>query len=427
MEPRKRVVVIGAGFGGLAATRALERDDVSVTLIDRQNHHLFQPLLYQVATAGLSAPSIAAPIRKILRKQKNVTVLLGEVEEIDTERRCVKLADGEEPYDYLIVAPGATTTYFGHPEWADHAPSLKTLEDAREIRTRLLLAFENAEREKDDEQRRAWLTFVIVGGGPTGVELAGSISELTRHTLAEDYRHFHPEDARILLVEAEDRVLSNYPEPLTQSAQEQLEKMGVELHLNTRVTHIDEDGVELDNAPLAAKTTLWTAGVKASPLLDSLGAEQSRGGQVLVEPDFSLADHPEVFVIGDAARIVSDGEPVPGIAPAAIQAGVHAAQCIRKKLRGEETEPFHYKDRGSLATIGRASAVGVVFGRQVTGLVAWLLWCFVHVVSLIGFYNRVIVLLDWIWGYLTYQRVARVVSTPRKKVAAEPVTISGHH
>jgi NADH dehydrogenase len=416
------VVILGGGFAGLCAARALARAPVQVTLLDRRNHHVFQPLLYQVATAGLSAPDIAAPIRRILRRQKNVTVMLGEVARIDAARRSVVLTEGPRPepppevtYDALVLATGATHSYFGHPEWEAEAPGLKSLEDALEIRRRLLLAFECAERETDDAQRRAFLTFVVIGGGPTGVELAGTVAELARHTLRNEFRRIDPGSARVMLLEAAPRVLPPYEPDLSEKARRQLVRLGVEVRTGARVTAIGHGGVLLEGAErLDARTVLWAAGVAASPVGASLGAPVDRAGRVVVQPDLSVPAHPEVFVAGDLAHFEQDGAVVPGVAPAAMQMGRHAAANVRRLLRGEATRPFRYRDKGSLATIGRNSAVAQ-FGRRLklSGFVAWVAWLAVHIFFLIGFRNRLVVMFDWAVAYLTYQRHARLIFETR--------------
>jgi NADH dehydrogenase len=406
------VVILGGGFGGLAAVRSLAGAPVRITLVDRRNHHLFQPLLYQVATAALSAPSIAAPLREILRHQDNLTVLLDDALEVDVANRVVRFGQGTITYDFLIVATGATHAYFGHGEWARYAPGLKTLDDAFAIRRRVLLAFEQAERESDPAQRSPWLTFVVVGGGPTGVELAGALAEIARHTLPREFRRSDPARSRVLLVEAGPRLLAAFDPGLSAKAQRQLERLGVEVHTGTAVTAIDADGVRLDDRPLAARTVLWAAGVAASPLGASLGAATDRAGRVRVAADLSLPAHPEVFVIGDLACVErADGSLVPGVAPAAKQMGRYVGTCIRARLDADSTPPpFHYRDQGALATIGRMAAVAQ-FGRlRLSGPPAWWVWLLAHVYFLIGFRNRLVVMLDWAWAYWTYQRSARIVT-----------------
>ncbi|MFO0891032.1 MAG: NAD(P)/FAD-dependent oxidoreductase [Isosphaeraceae bacterium] len=404
------VVVIGAGFGGLAAVQALRRARVRVTVIDRQNHHLFQPLLYQVATAALNPSDIAAPIRRVLRRQKNAEALLADVTSIDLGRRVVVLADGEVGYDALILAAGSTHSYFGHPEWETWAPGLKAIEDALEIRRKMLLAFEVSEREPDEALRREWMTFVVVGGGPTGVELAGTLRDVARITLAKDFRHIDPTTARVILVEGSPRVLPPYPEELSESAKRQLEALGVEVRPATRVTGIDAGGVWIGDERIAARTVLWAAGVAASPLGRSLGVPLDRAGRVQVEPDLTVPGHPEVYVIGDLAHLEQDGKPVPGVAPAATQMGRHAARNLVRALRGQTREPFRYKDRGSMATIGRGAAVAQIGRLKISGAIAWLMWLFVHIYFLIGFRNRVLVMLQWAWSYVSYDRGARLIT-----------------
>ena len=406
---RPHVVIAGGGFAGLRAARALARAPVDVTLLDRRNHHVFQPLLYQVATAGLSAPEIAAPLRSILRRQSNVAVLMADVASVDVSRRVVVLSDGEMPYDYLILATGATHSYFGHDAWARHAPGLKSIEDALEIRRRLFVAFERAERETDASARSVWLTFLVVGGGPTGVELAGTLAEIARHTLAREFRRIDPSQARVVLLEGTDRVLPPYPSCLSQKARQQLEGLGVEVRTGALVTGVDEGGVWLGAERLAARTVLWAAGVAASPVGRSLGAEVDRAGRVKVEKDLTLAGRPEVFVAGDLAAFEQDGRLVPGVAPAAMQMGRHAARNVHRSLAGQPLLPFRYVDKGSLATIGRRAAVAD-FGRvRLWGFPAWMAWLGIHIFFLIGFRNRLVVLLDWATAYLSYQRSARLI------------------
>ena len=413
------IVIIGCGFGGLAAARALAREPVNITLIDRSNHHLFQPLLYQVATAGLSAPLIAAPVRHILRQQKNLIVLLAEVTGIDTAQRCVRLDDATAiAYDYLIVAPGATHSYFGNDHWERHAPGLKTLEDAYEIRRRVLLAFERAERETRPSWSEAWLTFAVIGGGPTGVELAGAMAEIARHTLPDEFRRIDSRRARIVLIEGTDRVLPNYTPDLSEQARQQLERLGVVVYTGYRVTDIDDKGVWLDEdgerQRLDARTIVWAAGVQASPLGKSLGAPLDRAGRVLVQPDLSVPGAPDVFVIGDLAAANSADEPVPGVSPAAKQMGECAARNVLHRMRGEDTRAFRYRDYGALATIGRRAAVAMVGPLRFSGFFAWVFWLFVHIYFLIGFRNRLVVLTDWAWAYFTFERYARIFTNGPK-------------
>jgi NADH dehydrogenase len=409
-DDRPHVVIVGGGFAGLWAARALSRAPVRITLLDRGNHHLFQPLLYQVATAGLSAPNIAAPLRQILRRQKNVTVLLGEVAGIDPGDRQVRLADGRTiAFDHLLLATGATHAYFGHDDWAPHAPGLKTLDDALGIRRRILTAFERAEAEDDPAKRDAWLTFAIVGGGPTGVELAGTLAEIARHTLRGEFRRVDPRKARVLLLEASPRVLSSFPESLSEKARAQLHKLGVEVRTGMPVAAIDDEGVQLGDARIAARTVLWAAGVAASPLARDLGVPLDRAGRVQVEPDLSVPGHPSIFVAGDLASIQYDGKPVPGVAPAAKQMGRHVAGAILARLRGATPSAFRYRDFGNLATIGRMAAVVDLHGLKFSGLLAWWFWLAAHVFFLIGFRNRLVVLIDWAQAYWSYQRSARII------------------
>ena len=405
-----RTVIIGGGFGGLYAARALRRAPVEITLLDRRNYHLFQPLLYQVATAALNPSDIAAPIRRVFRRQHNCRVILAEATAVDVARKCVVLVDGMLPYDFLIIATGATHSYFGHDEYARLAPGLKSIEDALEMRRRVLLAFEAAEREPDPGMRRAWLTFVVVGAGPTGVELAGALAEIARHALARDFRAFDPSAARVVLVEGLPRVLNAFPEELSAKAVTQLERLGVEVRTDTMVTAIDAEGVTFKTERLDARTVLWAAGVAASPLARSLGVPLDRAGRVKVERDLTIPGHPEVFVIGDLASLEQDGQLVPGLAAAAVQEGPHAARNIVQAIAGQPLEPFRYVDKGILATIGRAAAVAS-FGRvKLSGLVAWLTWLFVHIFLLIGFRNRFLVMFSWAWTYFTYDRGARLIT-----------------
>jgi NADH dehydrogenase len=408
---RPRVVIVGSGFGGLYAAKALASAPVDVTILDRHNYHLFQPLLYQVATAALNPSDVAMPIRHIVRRQKNTTVILGEAASIDTTNRLVKLTDGELAYDYLIVGTGATHSYFAHPEWERDAPGLKTIEDALEIRRRVLLAFEAAERETDPSRQAAWLTFIIVGGGPTGVELAGSLSEIARHTMLRDFRRIDPRKARVILVEGREHVLPTYPTDLSLEARRQLETLGVEVITGATVSAIGGHEVRVGDTSLASHTVLWAAGVQASPLARSLGVPLDKAGRVLVQPDLTIPGHPEVFVIGDLAALQqADGSLVPGVAPAAIQQGNHAAANIGCALRGEPLAPFRYRDKGSLATIGRAAAVADFGKFRMSGFLAWMAWLTIHIFFLIGFRNRFLVITQWAWAYVTYQRGARLIT-----------------
>jgi len=405
-----RIVILGCGFGGLFAARALRRAPVEVIVVDRTNHHLFQPLLYQVATAGLAAPAIAEPIRRALARQKNVTVLYGEAQRVDLGARQVVLENGEGlAYDRLIVATGAVDGYFGHDEWRAHAPGLKTLEDAFEIRRRVLLAFEHAERETDPVKRAAWLTFVVIGAGATGVEMAGMLAEIARHTLKGEFRRFDPRNARVVLVEGTDRVLPPYTPDLSEHARVQLERMGVNVWLGRKVTGIDAQGVQLGGDRLETKTVVWCAGVTGSPIGATLGTPLTPGGRVVVEPDLSLPGHTEVQVVGDLAYLPDHQPPVPGVAPAAKQMGRHAVRNILAALAGRPARPFRYRDYGQLATIGRSSAVAMFGKLHIRGWLAWVAWLVAHIFFLIGFRNRVVVLIDWAWAYWTFERSARVV------------------
>jgi NADH:ubiquinone reductase (H+-translocating) len=405
-----RIVIIGGGFAGLWCTRALKRERVNITLIDRSNHHLFQPLLYQVATAGLSSPDIAAPLRHILRGQDNVEVRLGEVVAIDRTRKAVSLADGATiAFDYLVVASGATHAYFGHDEWEAHAPGLKTLDDALEIRRRVLTAFERAESTNDERERLAWLSFAVVGGGPTGVELAGTLAEIARHTLKREFRHIDPASAKVRLVEAGNRVLASFPESLSAKAASQLKRLGVDVHTGTPVSAINAEGYQLGDQFVVAKTVLWAAGVAASPLGKLLGVNTDRAGRVHVQPDLSIDGSPEIFIAGDLANISQNGKQVPGVAPAAKQMGAYVAGIIRDRLHVRTTKNFVYRDYGNLATIGRLAAVVDLRGLKFSGFPAWSFWLLAHVFFLIGFRNRVAVMLNWGLSYWTYQRAARII------------------
>lgn len=407
------VVIVGGGFGGLNAARALARQPVRVTLLDRRNYHLFQPLLYQVASAALSPADIATPLRSILRRAPKVSVLLAEAEKVDLAGRRVVLDQGELGYDALILAAGAGHSYFGHDDWELLAPGLKTLEDALEIRRRVLLAFEAAERESDGAERRALLTFVIVGAGPTGVELAGALAEISRETIAHDFRAIDPTQARIILLEGGPRILPSFPEPLSRSAEDALGRLGVEVRTSAKVTRITPDAVWLGGQQIRSRAVLWAAGVAASPLARSLGVRLDHAGRVLVEPDLSIPGHPEAFVIGDlCAFLHQTGAPLPGVAPVAIQQGRAVADNAWARLSGEPTRPFRYVDKGSMATIGRAKAVAVMGRLRLSGLPAWLAWLLVHIMFLIGFRNRFIVLFQWAWAYFTYQRGARLITGP---------------
>lgn len=413
-ERLPHVVIVGAGFGGLNAARALKKAPVQVTVVDRRNHHLFQPLLYQVATASLSPADIASPVRGILRRQDNVRVLLAEVTGIDLERREIKLTgDGEQSlhYDYLILAAGARHSYFGHDEWEECAPGLKSLEDALEIRRRILLAFEEAERATSEAERDYLMTFVVVGGGPTGVELAGALGEISRYTLARDFDNIDPTWAKIYLLEAGPRILPMFPPSLARRAMRDLNRLGVRVRTGAMVTGVDERGVLLGDERIPARTILWAAGVNASPLGKMLGVQLDRAGRVPVEQDLSLPGHPEVFVIGDMATLTGpNGKPYPGVAQVAIQQGKQAAANVCRRIKGEPTQPFRYLDYGNMATIGRNRAIADIRGIHLGGFPAWLAWIFIHIAYLIGFRNRLVVMLQWAWLYFTYQRGARLIT-----------------
>ncbi|MGB8464908.1 MAG: NAD(P)/FAD-dependent oxidoreductase [Terrimicrobiaceae bacterium] len=405
------VVIIGGGFGGLSAARALADAPVKVILIDKSNHHLFQPLLYQVATCELSPADIARPIRGILRNQQNITVFLDEVRDIKTESREVITGDLTFKYDYLIVAAGARHHYFGHDEWEDQAPGLKTIQDALEIRRRVLLAFEVAEKAVSDEERKQALTFVVVGAGPTGVEMAGAISELARFTLRRDFRHIDPASARVILVEAAPRVLPPFPPELSESALRQLKGLHVEVLLNSAVTRLADGEVDINEQVIKTRTVIWAAGNKASPLAAMLGAEVDRQGRTKVNPDLTVPGHPEIQAVGDMISATYDGgKPVPGVSPAAMQAGRHAAKNIELQLKGEKPASWSYFDKGSMATIGRDKAVAQVAGMKFGGHIAWAAWVFVHLIFLIGFRNRAAVFFQWIWAYFSYGRGARLIT-----------------
>jgi NADH:ubiquinone reductase (H+-translocating) len=419
LTPTHRVVIVGGGFGGLNAARALRRAPVQSTLIDRRNFHLFQPLLYQVATGGLSPANIAAPLRSIVARQKNCDVLLGEVQGFDVDSRIVQLDRDQIGYDTLIVAAGARHSYFGHPEWEVFAPGLKTIEDATEIRRRMLLAFESAERESEIERRQKPLTFVVVGGGPTGVEMAGTMAEISRQTLKKDFRHIDPADSQIILVEAGDRILAAYPPDLSAKAQHSLERLGVVVRTSAMVTGVSADNVTIKFAGaeerLATSTVIWAAGVEASPLAkklaDSTGAKLDRAGRIAVKPDLTLPGHPEIFVLGDMASFThQDDTPLPGVAPVAIQQGRFAARLIIARLRGRQLPTFRYRDRGNMATIGRSAAVADFGKVHLSGFIAWMMWLVVHLMNLVGFRNRLLVLIQWGWNYFTFDRSARLIT-----------------
>lgn len=404
------VIIVGGGFAGLSLAKRLKNAPVRITLLDRQNHHLFQPLLYQVATAGIGAPEISEPIRDILRKHNNVTVLLGEVTDINPDKKTITLEQDEIEWDYLYIASGASHSYFGKDHWGKHAPGLKTLDDAMEIRRRMILAYERAERADSDEERRKDLNFVVVGAGPTGVELAGALVEIAQHTMARNFRNFDPSQAKVMLVEAGPRVLSAYDDELSESAKKQLESLGVQVLLNTAVTDIQEDGVYMGEDFIPTSTVLWAAGVKSSGLGAFLGVPLDRAGRVIVSPDLSVPGYPEISVLGDAASAQGkQGKPVPGLAPAATQMGDYAGRRLIAHLQGRLTEPFEYVDKGQMSTIGRRRAVAQIGKMKISGVVAWLGWAFIHVAFLIGFRNRVSVMIDWIWAYFTRRRGARIL------------------
>lgn len=410
-QPTPHIVIIGAGFGGLNAALKLGHHPVRITIIDRRNHHTFQPLLYQVATAGLSPGEIASPIRGIVRGRHNIEVILGEVQDFDLDRRVVKIAGREVPYDYLIVAAGASHAYFGHDEWEPLAPGLKTIEDALEIRRRVLLAFELAERRAASGGGQVQLNFVVVGGGPTGVELAGTLSGIARRALAGEFDSIDPKQTRTILLEGGPRVLPAYPEDLSRSAEQQLRELGVEVHTSAMVTGIEPAAVIMGQTRLPAAVIIWAAGVAASPLGKKLGAPTDRSGRVLVNPDLSIPGHDHVFVIGDLASLKQkNGQPVPGLAPAAIQEGKATARNILRDLEGKPRKDFHYLDKGSLATIGRAAAVGEFGKVHISGFLAWLAWLSVHIFFLIGFRNRILVLIQWAWSYFTYEQGAQLIT-----------------
>lgn len=411
------VVIVGAGFGGLAAVRALRRAPVRITLLDRRNHHLFQPLLYQVATGGLSPGEIAYPIRAIVRRQRNTQVWLAEAESVDLAARRVRLADGEIDYDFLVLAAGSGQSWFGHPEWQPLAPGLKDLEDALEIRRRILMAFEEAERAAEPERRRVLLTFAIVGGGPTGVELAGALADIARRVMADDFRTIDPRETRIVLLEGAERILPSFPARLSLHGARELSRLGVEVHTGTLVKRIERDTLWIDRGdgtppqPLHAATTLWAAGVKASPLARSLGTELDASGRARVDGFLRLLDHPEVFVLGDMAAVNGpDGKPLPGVAPVALQQGRWVARAIEGELSGRRPYPFRYHDKGSLAALGRLRAVADVWGLELWGLPAWLVWSVVHILYLIGFRNRVLVAFTWAWDLVSFQTAARLIT-----------------
>ena len=417
------VVIIGAGFGGLTCAKALKRARVEITIVDRANHHLFQPLLYQVAMAGLSPADIAAPIRSILRNQKNVTVLLDEATDVDFNNQTVELRDSKLKYDYLVLATGGRTSYFGHDEWETFAPGLKDLDDAVEIRRRVLLAFEEAEKETDPERRRALMTFVVVGGGPTGVELAGAIAELSHFVLARDFRSIYPEEAEILLLEGGPKILPSFAPDLSKSAHRQLADLGVRVLTGAQVTGIDEHGVYLGAESVRSATVIWAAGVRATALTQRLGAPIDRAGRLLVNRDLTVPGHHNVFAIGDMTCLEQDGKPLPGVSPVAMQMGRRVAGNIQNDLAGKPYEEFHYFDKGNMATIGRKAAIAEIGKLHLSGFMAWMAWLVVHIFFLIGFRNRFMVLFNWAWSYFTYQRGARLI-TGRRLSLLSPTEIA---
>jgi NADH dehydrogenase len=411
---KPRVVIVGGGFAGLWAAKAFRDEDVIVTVVDQHNHHTFQPLLYQVATASLSPVDIAGPIRAILHRQANARVILARVTGIDLARSVIQMDDDELGFDYLVLAAGSTHSYFGHDEWEKYAGGLKTLDDAVRMRNRILLGFEAAERAHTDQERRREMTFAIVGGGPTGVELAGAIAEIARHSISRDFDVIDPRQATILLIDAGPRLLATYPESLSRHAQKDLERLGVDVRLNALVTGVDENGVTLkDGERIDAATILWAAGVQASPLGRALGTDVDRAGRVIVNPDLSVPGHPNVFVAGDLAALNGkDGQQLPGVAQVGMQQGRAAAKNIMRRISGEPTRPFRYKDLGNMATIGRNRAVADIHGIHLHGFIAWVIWLTIHLINLIGFRNRFVVMSQWIWGYFTFYRRVRLITRP---------------
>lgn len=422
---KPRVVIVGAGFGGIKAAKKLKNANVDVVLIDKNNHHLFQPLLYQVATSALSPGDISAPIRTVMHGYRNVQVIMNEVLSIDTEKSIIELADGYLDFDYLILAPGNRHSYFGNNQWEEFAPGLKSLKDALKLRENILISFEKAERHYKSEKRKKYLNFVVVGGGPTGVELAGAIAEISKRTMLPDFPLLKEEEIRVFLFEGGDRLLAQYPEDLSDYTKKSLEELGVEVHTKTRVLEIHDNLVVTNEGKVVSANIIWAAGNEASPMLKSLGSGLDKGGRVLVEPDCSLPGHPNIFVIGDAASLTdAKGNPVPGIAPAANQMGEYAANIIRKKIPPAKRIPFIYKDKGSMATIGRAKAVAVFGKWKITGFLAWLMWSFVHIFFLIDFRNRFKVMFEWIWYYITSQPGARLIIHKSSKNREEKETYS---
>ncbi|MEO8294133.1 MAG: NAD(P)/FAD-dependent oxidoreductase [Gemmatimonadota bacterium] len=416
------VLILGGGFAGLYAAMALGGTRARVTLVDRRNHHLFQPMLYQVATAALSPSDIASPIRSILRKQLNIEVVLDEALTVDVNKKSVRLSDGSDiSYDYLICATGARHSYFGHPEWEALAPGLKDVDDALEIKRRVLLAFERAERQTDAVRRQAELTFVVVGGGPTGVEVAGALAEIRRYALLRDFRHIDSREATVILLEGSSRILSSYPESLSARAKATLRGLGVDVREQTLVTSIDEEAVYAAGWRIPTRTVVWAAGNEVNPIVQSLGAPLDRQGRVIVNAECTIPDHPEVFVLGDAAAFTQENRLLPGVSPVAIQQGKYAARMVLYDIKGKTRFPFRYRDKGQLAVIGRGRAVADIRNLHFSGFLAWVIWVFVHIFFLIGFRNRVIVLIEWGWSYLTYQRGARVITGEGRYLRPESV------
>ncbi|MCC5913557.1 MAG: NAD(P)/FAD-dependent oxidoreductase [Balneolaceae bacterium] len=420
MDDEPRVVIVGGGFGGIAAARSLRKTDCRITLIDKKNHHLFQPLLYQVATAALSPGDIAVPIRAIFSRNKNIETILGEVTEVDQEQKSVILSDGEAiPYDYLILAPGARYNYFGNEKWQEFAPGLKTLNNALAIRERVLISLEKADKIKDPKKRKPYLTYAVIGGGPTGVEMAGAIAEIAKRNMMRDFRQISPDETDVILIEAADAILNGYPSELSEKAKKELEKMGVTVMLNSPVKEIRENGVQMDDRFIDTPNIIWAAGVEASPLIGVLNCETDKMGRARVRGDLSIPGSDNIFVIGDAAYVENnEGKPLPALAPVALQQGTYLAKLIKNRLKGKDTPSFSYTDKGSMATIGRARAVADVRGFKFSGLFAWLLWSLIHIFFLIGFRNRFRVFAEWIWHYITFKRGVRLITTDADDVAS---------
>ena len=408
----ERIIIVGGGFGGIAAAKSLQDSDFDILLIDRENHHLFQPLLYQVATAALSPGDIATPIRGIFKENSNVRVLMADVDAVDKENDQLILKDGRKlDFDQLVLAPGARYNYFGNPQWEHHAPGLKSIGDALDVRERILISLEEAEQITDPEERAPYLTYVVIGGGPTGVEMAGAIAEIAKRNMMRDFRRIDPAETRVILIEAMDQILNAYPRDLAEKARKDLENMGVEVRLNSMVTNVRPDGVMVNDQFLATPNIVWAAGVSASPMLESLGVESDKAGRIKVEPDNSIPGKPNIFVIGDACYLEDDaGNPLPALAPVALQQGRHVAKLLKHGYPKPQRPPFKYVDKGSMATIGRAKAVADIKGLKVTGLLAWLLWSLVHIFFLIGFRNRFRVMAEWFWHYITFKRGVRLIT-----------------